>query len=147
VSNRNTDSVISVATCYKSIPDQAANEKRKVIIQHNWERRHDLIAVYPFRLAQSLKLTTMLTELEHHLIAGLQIAAPGAAVLLITDIAFAFLNRAVPQMQVYYVGMPVKIIVGLIIVAAALPLLTYAVSGLVQGSPNDVLSLLKGMRK
>lgn len=81
------------------------------------------------------------------MVAGLQIAAPAAAVLLVTDIAFAFLNRAMPQMQVFYVGMPVKVLVGLVVVAAALPLLTYAVSQLVMGSPDEVAALLQGMHR
>ena len=70
------------------------------------------------------------------LVAGLQIAAPGAAVLLITDIAFAFLNRALPQMQVFYLGMPVKILVGLSVVIAVLPSLTYVV-GQITGHPRS----------
>ncbi len=81
------------------------------------------------------------------LVAGLQIAAPGAAVLLITDIAFAFLNRALPQMQVYYLGMPVKIIVGLAVVLAILPAFTYVVGHLVASSPDDVYTLLRGMHR
>jgi len=81
------------------------------------------------------------------LVMGVQIAAPAAAVLLITDIAFAFLNRAMPQMQVFYVGMPVKVIVGLTVVAAVLPLMTYVISHLVMGSPDDVAVLLQGLHK
>ncbi len=81
------------------------------------------------------------------MVAGLQIAAPGAAVLLITDIAFAFLNKAVPQMQVFFVSMPVKVLVGLIVVAAALPLLTIAVGHLVASSPDDLYALMKGLRR
>ena len=82
------------------------------------------------------------------MVAGLQIAAPGAAVLLITDIAFAFLNRAVPQMQVYFVGMPVKIMVGLTMVIAGLPLLTYVVTELaLHSAPYDLGALLRGMHR
>lgn len=89
-----------------------------------------------------------LTDLTFQmLVAGVQIAAPGAAVLLITDIAFALLNRAVPQMQVYYVGMPVKVMAGLFIVVAILPLLTYVVAQMVTGSPNDVAALLRGLHR
>ena len=58
------------------------------------------------------------------LVTGLEIVAPAAAVLLITDVAFAFLNRAVPQMQVYFVGMPVKVMVGLGVFVLVLPLFT-----------------------
>lgn len=79
---------------------------------------------------------------------GLQIAAPGAAVLLITDVAFAFLNRALPQMQVFYLGMPVKIIVGLLAVVAILPVLSHVVSFvLVPDIPGDLSTLLRGMRR
>ncbi|MBV9849489.1 MAG: flagellar biosynthetic protein FliR [Armatimonadetes bacterium] len=81
------------------------------------------------------------------MVAGLQIAAPGAAVLLITDVAFAFLNRAVPQMQVFWVGMPVKVVVGLVMVLAALPLLTAVVAHLVAGAPDDLAVLLRGMHR
>lgn len=81
------------------------------------------------------------------LLAGVQVAAPGAAVLLITDIAFAFLNRTMPQMQVFYLGMPVKVLVGLVIVAAVLPLLTYVVGHMVVAIPDDAYTLLRGMHK
>ena len=81
------------------------------------------------------------------LVAGLQIAAPAAAVLLVTDIAFAFLNRAMPSMQVFFVGMPVKVLVGFVVVIAAVPLLTYSVSNLVTGSPNQVAALIRGIHR
>ncbi len=93
-------------------------------------------------------LTASFTDITFGmLVAGLQIAAPAAAVLLVTDIAFAFLNRAMPQMQVFYVGMPVKILVGLTIVVAVLPLLTAVVSQMVMGSPDEVAALLRGMHR
>ena len=82
------------------------------------------------------------------LVNGLMIAAPGAAVLLITDIAFAFLNRAVPQMQVFFVGMPVKIIFGLVIVLAALPMFTAVVADIAQNTiRNDLGALLHGLHR
>ena len=81
------------------------------------------------------------------LVSGLQIAAPAAAVLMVTDIAFAFLNRAMPSMQVYYVGMPVKILVGFVMVIAVIPLMTSVIAGLIAGSPNEVALLLRGIRK
>jgi len=93
-------------------------------------------------------LTGTFTDLTFQmLVAGVQIAAPAGAVLLVTDIAFAFLNRAMPQMQVFYVGMPVKIMVGLTIVVAVLPLLTYIISQMVTESPDEVAVLLRGMHR
>jgi flagellar biosynthetic protein FliR len=81
------------------------------------------------------------------LLTGLEIVAPAAAVLLITDVAFAFLNRAVPQMQVYFVGMPVKIMVGLGVFIVILPFFTAIVSHLVLQQTNSVFGVLAGMHK
>ena len=81
------------------------------------------------------------------LVNGLQIAAPAGAVLMVTDIAFAFLNRAMPSMQVFYVGMPLKVLVGFVVVIAVIPLLTSVVTGMVAGSTHDVASLLRGMHR
>jgi len=81
------------------------------------------------------------------LVMGLQIAAPAGAVLLVTDIAFAFLNKTMPSMQVFYVGMPVKVLVGFVVVLAVLPLLTAIVAHLTLGSPDVVSTFLRGMRK
>jgi len=81
------------------------------------------------------------------LVTGLEIVAPAAAVLLITDVAFAFLNRAVPQMQVYFVGMPVKIMVGLGVFVVILPLFTSVVSSLVLSQTNSVFGVLAGMHR
>lgn len=76
------------------------------------------------------------------LVMGLQIAAPGAAVLLVTDVAFAFLNRAVPQMQVFWVGMPVKVMAGLAVVMAALPVLTYTIGQMASSQSVETLTVL-----
>ena len=94
------------------------------------------------------KLTGTFTDLTFGmLVAGIQIAAPAGAVLLVTDIAFAFLNRAMPSMQVFYVGMPVKVLVGFVVIVAVIPLLTAVVSSLAAGSPHEVATLLRGMHK
>ena len=93
-------------------------------------------------------LTGSFTDITFQmLLAGLQIAAPAAAVLLVTDIAFAFLNRAMPSMQVFYVGMPLKVLVGFIVVIAALPLLTAVITQMANATPDQVAFLLKGMHR
>jgi flagellar biosynthetic protein FliR len=93
----------------------------------------------------ALAVFSMLTG--QMLINGIEIAAPGAAVLLITDVAFAFLSRAMPQMQVFYVGMPVKILVGLAVVLVALPLLTTVIGNEVLNSPITLGAAIHGMHR
>lgn len=52
-----------------------------------------------------------------------RIAAPAAAVLLVVDMAFAIVARTVPQMNVFLVSLPVKVVVGLLTVSLSLPIL------------------------
>lgn len=56
---------------------------------------------------------------------AVQLAAPLVVALLLTDITFAFLSRAVPQMNVFVVGLPAKLFVGLTVFAVLMPGLTY----------------------
>ncbi|MBS1716368.1 MAG: flagellar biosynthetic protein FliR [Armatimonadetes bacterium] len=59
--------------------------------------------------------------IEQSCLIGLQIAAPVIAVSLVVDAGLGLINRAVPQMPVMLVGAPVKIGVGLAMMAIALP--------------------------
>ena len=50
-----------------------------------------------------------------------KIAAPVTCALLLTDIVLAVMARAVPQMNVFIVGFPLKIFAGLFILAVTIP--------------------------
>ncbi len=54
---------------------------------------------------------------------ALQVAAPGIAVLFLTNLAMGLLARTMPQLNVFIVGMPLNIVVGLLITIASLRLL------------------------
>ncbi len=69
---------------------------------------------------------------------ALQIAAPIAAVGAIVDVGLGIVNKAVPQMQVLVVGMPAKIMLGLIAAGVALPSLVGAVDAGVSRSLEAV---------
>ena len=53
---------------------------------------------------------------------GFKMAAPVIATVLITDVALGTISRMVPQMNVFMIGMPLKIVVGLIIVVITIPM-------------------------
>lgn len=67
---------------------------------------------------------------------ALQIAAPVAAVGLIVDTAMGIVNRAVPQMPVFLVGLPVKIIASMVALSVALPALVFGVQNGVDAAGN-----------
>jgi len=52
---------------------------------------------------------------------GLEIVAPVLIALIVIDAAFGLVSRAVPQMNVLFVGLPVKIIAGFVVIGASLP--------------------------
>jgi len=54
---------------------------------------------------------------------GLQLAAPALIALLLTDLFFGIINRVAPQVNVFFLSMPVKMLVGVIVVLIALPVI------------------------
>ncbi|MBC7796917.1 MAG: flagellar biosynthetic protein FliR [Pyrinomonadaceae bacterium] len=54
---------------------------------------------------------------------GVQLAIAPVIALLLTDLFFGMINRVAPQINVFFLSLPVKMMVGLIVVALALPLL------------------------
>lgn len=75
-----------------------------------------------------------------------KIAAPAAAVLLIVDVAFGIVARTVPQMNVFIVGMPVKVVVGLTTMALVLPMLAIIVSQMMPAYGGAAHAFLRGAR-
>ncbi len=82
------------------------------------------------------------------LIAGLTITAvrlamPVMAALLLTDLGMGLASRNVPQMQILIVGAPIKILVGILVLGAALPATVTLLHGVfgttLAGSTNVLL--------
>ncbi len=64
---------------------------------------------------------------------AVQVAAPMMVALLVTNLALAVLNRAVPQLNTMMVAVPVTVAVGLITMGATLPIAAGFVSGWATG--------------
>ena len=54
---------------------------------------------------------------------GLQLAAPALVALLLTDLFFGIINRVAPQVNVFFLSMPVKMLVGIVVLLIILPML------------------------
>ena len=78
---------------------------------------------------RSERLAEVLTaDLGTFFLAALQIAAPLVAALFLTDMALGLLSRAAPEMNVFLLGLPLKIFVTLSLVGVAIPVLPRAVA-------------------
>ena len=76
---------------------------------------------------------------------GFKIAAPVVAAIFIADVALGTISRMVPQMNIFVIGMPLKIMVGLIILAITIPVfvsIMESVFGLMDAGISDYLKEL-----
>ena len=78
---------------------------------------------------------------------ALRVAAPSIAVLFLTNLSMGLLARTLPQMNVFIVGMPLNVIVGILITILSLKLLgtvLTVVTSQVGSGAFRMLSALKG---
>ncbi|MGH2970051.1 MAG: flagellar biosynthetic protein FliR [Solirubrobacteraceae bacterium] len=75
--------------------------------------------------------------------AALQVCAPVLLAIVLTDVAFGLVSRVVPQLNVFAVGFPAKVTVGLVLIAASLPFLGGWLDDELQRSVGSALQALK----
>ncbi|MDQ2865289.1 MAG: flagellar biosynthetic protein FliR [Candidatus Eremiobacteraeota bacterium] len=75
-----------------------------------------------------------------------KIAAPISVALFLTNVALAFAARVAPQMNVFVIGLPLQIGVGLIMMAVAIPLLGSVGPELFQNMAAQMDAVMRGLR-
>lgn len=75
--------------------------------------------------------------------AALEICAPVLLAVVLTDAAFGIVSRVVPQLNVFAVGFPAKVAVGLVVIGASLPFLAGWLDDELQRSVGSALHALK----
>lgn len=74
-----------------------------------------------------------------------RVAAPAAITLFLINVMLAFLARVAPQMNIFVIGFPIQISVGLIMLIICLPLLGYALPQLFNQVPHQLDTLMRSM--
>jgi flagellar biosynthesis protein FliR len=74
---------------------------------------------------------------------GLKLAMPVVGTMLLVDTAFALVVRAVPQMNIFAVGLPVKMVVGVIAMAALMPVTMVGFGTVTNNVATAVAGLLR----
>lgn len=80
----------------------------------------------------------------HLSLLSLQMAAPVLGVSLVVDAALGIINKAVPQMQVIQVGMPAKLVIGMLALGIGLPAVVAGVNSGVETGLDTLLRVMKG---
>jgi flagellar biosynthetic protein FliR len=78
-------------------------------------------------------------------IIGFKIAAPVVLAVLVTDIGLGILTKTMPQLNVYVIGMPLKIFLGLLIIMIVMPAFAGVIDVLKTGMYNDSTSVINEM--
>ncbi|MDR1440669.1 MAG: flagellar type III secretion system protein FliR [Clostridiales bacterium] len=76
---------------------------------------------------------------------GFRMAAPIVFTVLLTDVALGIISKAMPQMNVFMVGMPLKILVGLIIIIVTLPAMMLILGELFRNVELETANFMRGI--
>jgi flagellar biosynthetic protein FliR len=75
--------------------------------------------------------------------AAIEICAPVLVAVVLCDVAFGLVSRVVPQLNVFAVGFPAKVTVGLVLVGASLPFVAGWLGDELQSSVSSALQTLR----
>jgi flagellar biosynthetic protein FliR len=93
------------------------------------------------------ELGSMVAGVQHAFtgifVAAMELAAPVVLAVIITDAAFGVVARVVPQLNVFQVGFPAKVTIGLLVIGVSLPFAAGWISDQLQESVAAALHSLK----
>lgn len=87
---------------------------------------------------------TLTTDFAHMVVAGLQIAAPIVAVMLIADLSLGLMAKAAPAMNVFSLAYPIKIMLTLLLVSLVIATVPDALANLAEHAALTVVRLAGG---
>lgn len=103
-----------------------------------------LVPICDFKISGSLA-EHFLRLAGNMFIIAVKVAAPVMAALLVTSVCLGLIARTVPKMNVFLVGMPLKIGLGLIFVAFSFPYLASFLKQIFMGLGDGILLILKSV--
>ena len=76
---------------------------------------------------------------------GFKIAAPITAAILMANVALGVMSKAVPQLNVFVLGMPIKIMLGMIVMLVTMPVFIDMLEELFSGTAGEMLNMLEDL--
>lgn len=89
----------------------------------------------------------ILTLVGNIFVIAIKASAPIIVSLLLTTVALGILAKTVPQMHIFIVAMPLKIIIGLIFLGLTMPFLAAFLNDLFSGFGSDIVGLIRLVSK
>ena len=101
-----------------------------------------LVPPFGFKISGSL-IEQLIHIAGNMFVIAIKVGAPVIAALLLTSVAFGLIARTVPQMNVLFVAMPLKIIIGLLFIGFSLPYLSSFLKTVFSKLGNTIFVLMK----
>lgn len=83
------------------------------------------------------------TWLQNIFVLGIRMVVPFYCALVLSDVGLGFLARTVPQMNIFVVGLPVKVMLGFMVLAAIVPLIMDMIRGQMERWLEFALAVLR----
>lgn len=93
----------------------------------------------------SVLMNDLMIAFGNIFVLGFKISAPVIAAILVTDIALGVISKSVPQLNIFVVGMPLKIVLGIVVMIITIPVFIAFVDVLINGMNADMISFIKDM--
>lgn len=74
---------------------------------------------------------------------GFKLSSPVVAIIFLTDVVLGIISKTIPQMNVFVVGMPLKVLIGLLIIIISMPIFFTAINGIFDLIINDIYKFIK----
>jgi flagellar biosynthetic protein FliR len=97
------------------------------------------VGTFIFDSVTTERLVTMANQV---FVVGVTLALPVVGTLLLTDIGLGLIARAVPQIQVFFVGLPLKVGLGFLTLALTMPITLPVIRDLVRDTAVNILHVI-----
>lgn len=87
-------------------------------------------------------IMTIIGIIVEYFVIGLKIAIPIVLIIILTDLCMGLISRAVPQINVMILGMPVKMLVGIIAIALSLPVIIKIIISNISYIPDIIRKII-----
>jgi flagellar biosynthetic protein FliR len=100
-----------------------------------------LLPIGEFRF-NGLVLKQIVDIFSNVFVTGFKIAAPVTVTIFITDMALGIISKSMPQFNVFMLGMPVKILIGLTVIMLTLVAFRGIINVIMQGTYEEIYKFL-----
>jgi len=100
----------------------------------------------PYASIQPILENDMMAFYSHAFFMVFEIAGPIGIALFLTNIGLALMTRVAPQLNVFAVGFPLQIMIGLTMMIISLPLLENVLPQVFSETPRELDAVLRAMR-